>query len=60
MKKTRAFLLFLILALSLSTLFACNKPEPEPDESGEIEFEPKGDPYLSTYGDNIVDYDALS
>ena len=52
MKKT--LLSFLALALSLSLFVACNDEEPDGDT-----FTP-GDPYLSSYGDNVVDYDALS
>ncbi len=54
MKNLRNFFLLLALVLSLSLLVACNDEEPDGDT-----FTP-GDPYLSSYGDNVVDYDALS
>lgn len=52
MKNLRNFFLLLALVLSLSLLVACNEEEPEPEASG--------DPYLTTYGENFVDYDELS
>ena len=52
MKNLRNFFLLLALVLSLSLLVACNEEEPLPDASG--------DPYLTTYGENFVDYDELS
>lgn len=52
MKKMRVFSLLLAFILSLSLLVACNEEDPEPEASG--------DPYLTTYGENFVDYDELS
>ena len=52
MKKLRALLLVLAIVCSLFLCAACNG-EPDDGETG-------GDPYLESYGENIVDYDALS
>ena len=53
MKKLRALLLVLIITCSLFLCIACDgDPDGEKDASG--------DPYLESYGENIVDYDALS
>ena len=53
MKNLRKFFLLLALVLSLSLLVACNEEEPLPEEGAK-------DPYLTTYGENFVDYDELS
>ena len=52
MKNLRNFFLLLALVLSRSRLVGCNEEEPLPAASG--------DPYLTTYGENFVDYDELS
>ena len=53
MKKLRALLLMLAIVCSLFLCVACNgDPDGEKTEGG--------DPYLDSYGENIVDYDALS
>ena len=64
MKKLRTFLVLCSLVFAISMFFACDDGQ-TPDngdgtggETGGETFEP-GDPYLPTYGDNIVDYDSL-
>lgn len=54
MKKTRVFLLLLLIAFSLSLFTAC------PTKEDQNTFEETGDAYVSSYGENVVDYDALS
>ena len=53
MKKLRALLLVLIITCSLFLCVACNGDSDDGKNEG-------GDPYLDSYGENIVDYDALS
>ena len=54
MKKARFLFILLMLAFSFFLLFSCKE---EPIPAGDALT---GDPYLSSYGDNVVDYDALS
>lgn len=57
MKKARFLFILLMLAFSFFLLFSCKGKEEEPIPAGDALT---GDPYLSSYGDNVVDYDALS
>ena len=62
MKKLRTLLVIFSLSFALLLFFACDGPTPDGGEGegdGGETFEP-GDPYLPSYGDNIVDYDTLA
>lgn len=58
-------LLWVLFSLSFALLlfFACDDPTPDGGDGGDSgdggEIVEQGDSYLPTYGDNIVDYDAL-